>query len=91
VPTTAEAGLPCFTASLWYGLWVPKGTPKDVEQKLNATMVKVLALPAVRERFKELGIQINSGEQTPQALHAFQKEEAERWLSIIKAAHIELK
>ena len=91
VPTTAEAGLPGFTASLWYGLWVPKGTPKEIEQKLNATMVKVLALPAVRERFKELGIQINSGGQTPQALHAFQKEEAERWWPIIKAAHIEVK
>jgi tripartite-type tricarboxylate transporter receptor subunit TctC len=91
VPTTAEAGLPSFTASLWYGLWVPQGTPKDIEQKLNATMVKVLALPAVQERFRELGIQINSGEQTPAALHDFQKAEAERWWPIIKAAHIEVK
>jgi tripartite-type tricarboxylate transporter receptor subunit TctC len=91
VPTMAEAGLPSFTASLWYGLWVPKGTPKDVEAKLNAVMVKVLALPAVKDRFKQLGIQMNSGEQTQAALHAFQKEEAERWWPIIKAAHIEVK
>ena len=54
-------------------------------------MVKTLALPAVQERFKQLGIQINSGEQTPAALHAFQNAEAERWWPIVKAAKIEVK
>jgi hypothetical protein len=54
-------------------------------------MVKELALPAVQERFKQLGIQINIGEQTQAALHTFQKAEAERWWPIIKAAHIEVK
>lgn len=88
VPTMDEAGLPGFTASLWYGLWVPKGTPKEIETKLNSVMVKVLALPAVQERFKQLGIQMNTKEQTPAALHAFQKAEAERWWPIIKAADI---
>ncbi|MSP32726.1 MAG: tripartite tricarboxylate transporter substrate binding protein BugD, partial [Pseudolabrys sp.] len=76
--------------SLWYGLWVPKGTPKEIIAKLNGVMVKVLALPAVQERFKQLGIQINPGEQTPAALHAFQKAEAERWWPIIKAANIKV-
>ncbi len=90
VPTMEEAGLPGFTASLWYGLWVPKGTPKDVIAKLNGVMVKVLALPAVQERFKQLGIQMNTKEQTPEALHAFQKAEAERWWPIIKAADIKV-
>jgi len=85
-----EAGLSGFTASLWYGLWVPKGTPKEIETKLNSVMVKVLALPAVQERFKQLGIQMNTKEQTPQALHAFQKAEAERWWPIIKAADIKV-
>jgi tripartite-type tricarboxylate transporter receptor subunit TctC len=90
VPTVDEAGLPGFYASLWYGLWVPKGTPKDIIAKLNGVMVKVLALPPVQERFKQLGIQMNTGEQTPQALHAFQKAEIERWWPIIKAANIKL-
>lgn len=90
VPTMDEAGLPGFHASLWYGLWVPKGTPKEIIAKLNGVMVKVLALPAVQERFKQLGIQINPGEQTPAALHAFQKAEAERWWPIIKAANIKV-
>ena len=48
IPTADEAGLPGFFASLWYGLWVPKDTPKDIIAKLNATMVQVLADPAVR-------------------------------------------
>ncbi len=90
VPTTDEAGLPGFHASLWYGLWVPKGTPKAVETKLNGVLVKVLSMPAVQAHFKQLGIQINTSEQTPQALHAFQKAEAERWWPIIKAANIKL-
>jgi tripartite-type tricarboxylate transporter receptor subunit TctC len=90
VPTMDEAGLPGFYASLWYGLWVPKGTPKEIETKLNSVLVKVLAMPAVQEHFKQLGIQINTGAQTPQALHAFQKAEAEHWWPIIKAANIKL-
>ncbi|MBI1205140.1 MAG: tripartite tricarboxylate transporter substrate binding protein BugD [Rhodopseudomonas sp.] len=91
VPTMTEAGLKGFTASLWYGLWVPKGTPKDIEAKLNAVMVKVLALPAVQEHFKVRGTQMNTGSQTPQGLRDFQKAEAARWWPIIKAAHINAK
>ena len=56
IPTSAEAGVPAFQASLWYGLWVPKGTPKDVIAKLNATMIDVFNDPAVKKRFAELGL-----------------------------------
>ena len=45
IPTVEEAGLPGFTASLWYGLWVPKDTPKDIVEKLNVTLREVLADP----------------------------------------------
>src|ERR1700731_4301721 len=45
IPTADEAGLPGFFASLWYGLWVPKDTPKEIVAKLNATMVQVVADP----------------------------------------------
>src|ERR1700681_2750028 len=78
IPTADEAGLPGFFASLWYGLWVPKDTPKDVVAKLNATMVQVLADPLVRKRFDELGIGITPlVQQSPEALRAYQKAEAE--------------
>jgi tripartite-type tricarboxylate transporter receptor subunit TctC len=89
IPTADEAGLPGFFASLWYGLWVPKNTPKDIVATLNATMVQVLADPSVKERLAELGIQISAlDQQSPEALRALQKAEAERWWPIIKAANL---
>ncbi len=89
IPTADEAGLPGFYASLWYGLWVPKGTPKEIIAKLNATMSQILADPQVKQRFDELGIQITPlDQQSPEALRAFQKAEAERWWPIMKASNI---
>jgi hypothetical protein len=68
IPTADEAGLPGFFASLWYGLWVPKGTPKNIIAKLNATMVQVLADPSVKQRLGELGIEIAPlAQQSPEA------------------------
>jgi tripartite-type tricarboxylate transporter receptor subunit TctC len=91
IPTADEAGLPGFFASLWYGLWVPKGTPKNIIIKLNATMVQVLADPSVKQRLGELGIEITPlAQQSPEALLVFQKAEAERWWPIIKAANLKV-
>jgi tripartite-type tricarboxylate transporter receptor subunit TctC len=64
IPTADEAGLPGFFASLWYGLWVPRDTPKDVIAKLNATLMQVLAEPSVRTRLGEFGIQIAPAAQS---------------------------
>ena len=89
IPTADEAGLPGFFASLWYGLWVPRDTPKDTVAKLNATLVQVLADPTVKRRLDDLGIQITPlAQQWPEALRAFQKAEAERWWPIIKVSGI---
>ncbi|TKW79182.1 MAG: hypothetical protein DI543_06565, partial [Bradyrhizobium icense] len=57
IPTVEEAGLPGFSVSLWYGLWVPKNTPKEIIARLNATMVQVLASAPVKQRFDDLGIE----------------------------------
>jgi tripartite-type tricarboxylate transporter receptor subunit TctC len=89
IPTADEAGLPGFFASLWYGLWVPKGTSKDIVAKLNAAMSQILADPQVKQRFNELGIQIAPlDQQSPETLRALQKAEAERWWPIMKASNI---
>src|SRR5215813_8331111 len=91
IPTVDEAGVPGFFATLWYGLWAPKGASKDVIAKLNATMTRVLADPNVRQRFAELGIEITPhDQQSPEALRAYQKAEAERWWPIIKASNIKV-
>ena len=89
IPTTEEAGLPGFHAVLWYGLWVPKNTPKDIITKLNTVMMEALADPVSRQRFVDLGLELPPREQqTPDALRAFQKAEADKWWPIIKAANI---
>ncbi len=89
IPTANEAGVPGYQASLWYGLWVPKGTPKEIVAKLNAAMIQTLDDAAVKKRFAELGLQAAPrAEQTPEALRAFQKAEAEKWWPIIKAENI---
>ena len=91
VPTTDEAGLPTISTLLWYGLWVPKGTPRAITAKLNAAMTQIMFDPQGRQRFDELGIQIAPLDlQTPEALRAYQKAETDRWWPIIKSANIKL-
>ncbi|MFZ0987080.1 MAG: tripartite tricarboxylate transporter substrate-binding protein [Xanthobacteraceae bacterium] len=91
VPTTDEAGLPGDYASIWFGLWAPKNTPKDVLAKLNTAVIAALADDNVKVRMNELGQQIAPRElQAPEAFGAFQKSEAEKWWPIIKAANIKV-
>ena len=58
IPTVAEAGLPSLDISVWYGLWAPKDTPKEIIAKLNNAAVQALSEPTVRQRFAELGLDI---------------------------------
>ena len=89
IPTTDEAGLPGFYFSFWHALWVPKGTPKEIIDKLNGAVVSSLADPGIRQKLVDLSQEIFPREQqTPEALAAFQKAEIEKWWPIIKAAHI---
>ncbi|HEY2534619.1 MAG TPA: tripartite tricarboxylate transporter substrate-binding protein [Xanthobacteraceae bacterium] len=89
IPTVDEAGLPGLYFSVWYALWVPKGTPKDIVATLNTAVTTALADPAVRARLTGLGQEIfPRGQQTPEALGAFQKAEIAKWWPIIKAAGI---
>ena len=91
IPTVDEAGLPGFYASPWFAIWAPKGTPRDVIDKLNAAVVDALADTAVRSRLAELGYEIVPREQqTPEALGAFHKAEIERWWPILKEAGIKV-
>ena len=89
IPTTDEAGLPGFYFSFWHGFWAPKNTPKNVIDKLNAAVVNALADPVLRKRLVDIAQDIFPREQlTPQALHAYQQAEIDKWWPIIKAANI---
>jgi tripartite-type tricarboxylate transporter receptor subunit TctC len=91
IPTTDEAGLPGFHMTLWSGLWVPKGTPKDVIAKLNAAAVDALNDPAVRAQFENLGLRMPPANQlAPEALGAWQKAEIAKWWPMIKAANVKV-
>jgi tripartite-type tricarboxylate transporter receptor subunit TctC len=89
VPTVDEAGVPGLYISVWYGLWVPRGTPRDVIARLNAAAVDAMADPTVQTRMATFGLEIPPrDQQTPEALGALQKAEIEKWWPIIKAAGI---
>jgi tripartite-type tricarboxylate transporter receptor subunit TctC len=89
VPSVDEAGLPGLHTSVWHGIWLPKGTPRDVVAKLNGAIVETLADAAVRQRFADLGQEIPPREQqTPEGLLAHHKAEIEKWWPMIKAAGI---
>ena len=89
IPTVDEDGAPGLYISVWYGLWVPKGTPKDIIAKLSDAAISAMADPVVRMRMSEFGLEVPPPEQqTPEALGALQKAEIEKWWPIIKAANI---
>src|SRR5258707_783338 len=85
VPTFGEMGLPALSFSGWYGLFAPKGTPKEIIERLNAAIVEALADPAARSRLADLGMEIFPRDrQTPEALAALQKADADKWWPLIK-------
>ena len=89
IPTSDEGGIPGWYMSGWFGFFAPKNTPEDVIGKLNGAMRQVLADPAIKAKFFELGLDVATPEQqTPQGLAAFHKAEIDKWWPIIKAANI---
>jgi tripartite-type tricarboxylate transporter receptor subunit TctC len=91
IPTVDEAGMPGFYISVWHGLWLPKGTPKNIVMRLNAAVREALADPVVRQRLVELGQDLPPvDQQSPEALYAYHKAEIEKWHPIIKAAGIKV-
>jgi tripartite-type tricarboxylate transporter receptor subunit TctC len=89
IMTVDEAGVAGLYINIWYGLWVPKGTPAEVKTKLNAAVVEALADPKVRQQLSELGQVIPPrDQQTPEALAAYQKAEIEKWWPIVRAANM---
>jgi tripartite-type tricarboxylate transporter receptor subunit TctC len=91
IPTTDEAGLSGFHMTLWSGLWVPKGTPKDIVAKINAAAVEAMNDPAVRKKFEDMGLQMPPQDQlSAEALGAWQKAEIAKWWPMIKAADVKV-
>jgi tripartite-type tricarboxylate transporter receptor subunit TctC len=89
LPTVDEAGMPGFYMTIWHGVWAPKGTPRDVVNKLNAAIREALADPAIRKRWDDMGQEVPApDQQTPEALRAHHKAETEKWGPMIRTAGI---
>ena len=86
VPTVAEAGVPGYEATQWFGLLAPAGTPRPIIDRLNQEMVKLLKSPEVRDRLIADGT--DPAPTTPEEFGAYIKSETEKWTKVIKAAGI---
>ena len=87
VPTMAEAGLPGYETSTWGGLLAPAGTPKPVIAKLATEVTRILALPDVKQKLLDAGVEPVGG--TPEQFSAFIGKEMEKWAKVAKDAGIQ--
>ncbi len=86
VPTLAEAGVPGFEFTLWFGLWGPAGMPASLVDKINKDVGRAVATPELRERLAKLGN--DPMNMTPSQFHQFVQREIADYGRIIKAAGI---
>lgn len=82
IPTIAESGLPGFEATSWFALLASPGVPRDVQMKINAETLKVLAMPDVKEKLGGLGLEAAPG--TPEALATLIQSETAKWAKVVK-------
>ena len=88
LPTVAEAGLPGYGISAWFGLFVPAGTPREIVEKLGAAQVKAVQSPDMKERLLEHGfVPIGS---PPDQFAAFFRSEVQKWARVVKEGRLAL-
>ncbi|MEQ1775367.1 MAG: tripartite tricarboxylate transporter substrate binding protein [Burkholderiales bacterium] len=86
LPTVAEAGVPGFSASGWYGMMAPVATPKDIVARLNADITRVLRMPDITDRLNSMAAEPAPG--TPEQFSAFIRTEIDKWAKVVKAANM---
>jgi tripartite-type tricarboxylate transporter receptor subunit TctC len=85
--TIAESGYPGFEAVGWAGLLAPAGTPREIVTRVNAEMVRSLAMPELKERFVAMGAELVSS--TPEEFDAYIRSETAKWGKVIKDVGIQ--
>lgn len=86
VPSISESGVPGFEVNAHSGFLAPGGTPKELVNKLNATLVQALQSPDVKEKFSGFGVEAVSS--TPEQYADYIKSEIAKWAKVIKAVGI---
>jgi len=86
VPTAAEAGLDGFAMPVWYAMFAPAGTPRDIVSRLNRETLKALEAPDIRERLATLDVE--PWPSTPEQLGDFLRVEIARYETIVRSARL---
>jgi tripartite-type tricarboxylate transporter receptor subunit TctC len=84
VPTVAEAGLPNFEVTTWYGILAPAGTPKPIVTRLNAELVKIMHAPEMKDRLATMATDPVTG--TPEEFADYIKREIAKWGEVVRQA-----
>ena len=87
-PTLKELGLPEFEVTTWYAMWVPKGTPKEITDRLYQEVAKILQMPDIKALWDTQGA--TAGGQPPAEFARFQRAEIERWGKVVRDAKIKI-
>jgi len=82
LPTIAEAGVPGYEFSAWYGVLIPAGAPRAVVSAWNAAIVKALRSPEIADRIAREGADVIAS--SPEAFGAYMKTELEKWAKVVK-------
>jgi tripartite-type tricarboxylate transporter receptor subunit TctC len=86
LPTVAEAGVPGYEVTVWFGTVAPAGTPREAVARINTEINRILTLPEVRERFNGGGIEIVGG--APETFGALLRKDVATWAKVVKEANI---
>ncbi len=88
VPTVNESGVPGYEATIWLGIMAPKDTPKEIVDRLNAEIAKVIAKPEIRDAWAKQGAVPMT--MTPDQFGAFLKQDIDKWAKVVKTAGIQI-
>ena len=86
VPSIAEAGLPGYESTQWFGILAPAGTPRPIIDRLNQEIVRIMQAPAMKQRLNNDGMEVVAG--TPEAFAVHIKAETEKWAKVIRSMGI---
>jgi len=86
LPTVAEAGVPGYDVGAWFGIVVPKGTPRPLVMKLNGEIVRITRTPEAREQFTAQGAEAVGS--TPEEFAKHLRIEIDKWAKVAKAARM---
>jgi len=88
IPTSGEAGLASYQVSTWYGLWAPKGTPKEVIDRMEAELHKAFASEELKNLWNGLGAEVPN--LYGDAFGKFVTSETKRWAEVVKSSGAKL-